>query len=446
MGTEQVFVEKVRNAGIIGAGGAGFPTYVKIQRQVETVIANAVECEPLLYTDKVLLGLFTSEIISAIKLVIEHCHATRGYVAIKSKYSDLIETVQKAIDSSDSDNITVFPVDDFYPAGDENVLVTEITGKVIPTFGIPLDCGVLVQNVGTLFNIHHAVKDQPVIDKVVTVTGDVHSPSVLQVPLGISFKSLVDLCGGCTTDDPVFIDGGPMMGHAADPEDVVKKTTSAVLCLDKYHPVSISLLRTARQSGRISPSTCMNCGNCTKLCPRHYQGYDIHPHKLMAARLAGLKEEEEQLIQGLRCCECGLCEHFACDFNLSPKKLFQQYKQSAKNDSFKIKPEWKTSVNPLKDRSLSKVPSSRLIKKLNLTKYLSTPRISLSREVKPHTIRIPLNQHIGCPARPVVKTGESVNRGSLIALPEENTLGIPYHASVDGTVMSADNEILITPE
>jgi len=163
-------IEAVKNAGIVGAGGAGFPTHVKLSAKAQVFIINAAECEPLIETDKYLMRTFPNEILKAAEIIAEHIGAERKVLALKSKYQREIEALQQAIIETDS-SFQLVKMKSFYPAGDEQTLVQLVTGRSVPDRGLPLDVGSVVSNVGTMLNVYQALQGSPVTDKYLSVVG-----------------------------------------------------------------------------------------------------------------------------------------------------------------------------------------------------------------------------------------------------------------------------------
>ena len=182
-------VEQIRDAGVVGAGGAGFPTHIKAGGKAEIVLANGAECEPLLRVDRLMMQHYPQQVVRGLKAIMESTGAGNGVICLKKKYHDAIDVLEQAI--SGEPKIRLFTMESYYPAGDEQQMVYEVTGKVVPTGGIPLDVGAVVCNVSTLINIANAMDGQPVIDKVVTVGGEVKRPVTLKVPIGTPIKLLV---------------------------------------------------------------------------------------------------------------------------------------------------------------------------------------------------------------------------------------------------------------
>ncbi|MFQ5454262.1 MAG: SLBB domain-containing protein, partial [Candidatus Zixiibacteriota bacterium] len=189
-------VEKVKEAGVVGAGGAGFPAYYKFNAKVEIMIANGAECEPLLCKDKELMQLFPGEIKKGMELVADAIGASRIILGIKAKNSDIIGQFKSLFGGT---NIEIFEMGDYYPAGDEYLLVYEATGRLIPYDGYPVDIGCVVSNVETLLNVALASAGVPVTETFVTITGKVRNPMTVKVPIGTSIQELLELSGGAST-------------------------------------------------------------------------------------------------------------------------------------------------------------------------------------------------------------------------------------------------------
>ena len=201
---------KIFNAGVVGAGGGGFPTHIKAKSSVEFVIANGAECEPLLHKDFEIMVNYVEQIVRGMKLMMKQTNARKGYFGIKEKNADAIAAVQNAI--SDSDNIEISVLGDYYPIGDEYELVYETTGRLIPPHGIPLDVGCLVNNVETFYNIANAENEKVVTEKFLCVTGAVNSPKSFFVPIGTTFRELIEAAGGTAVKDFGIFISGLMMG------------------------------------------------------------------------------------------------------------------------------------------------------------------------------------------------------------------------------------------
>ena len=215
---------KVREFGVVGAGGAGFPTHVKLAaKDIDTYLINGAECEPLLEGDQYLMKHETALLAEAGKAVAEAMGAKRLVFGLKKKYVE----EKKALEAA---GVEVVAVGDYYPLGDEVILIKEVTGRIVPEGGLPLQVGVVVSNVETLYNIALALKGQGVTHTFVTVGGAVAHPGLWLAPVGISAAELVALAGGVTIKDPMFIDGGPMTGRFNEkPDFVLTKTSNGIL-------------------------------------------------------------------------------------------------------------------------------------------------------------------------------------------------------------------------
>ena len=174
------FLDAVYNAGVVGAGGAGFPTHLKMTKEVGTFIVNGAECEPLLEVDKFLMREKTYELIKGMEIIAGNLKAARVVLGLKKKYKAEIKKLSETIKELDS-NVELFLMDNFYPAGDEQIMVKDITGKSIPAGGIPLDVDAVVSNVGTVINVYEAIEEKPVTKKYVSVLGEVNNPVMLEV-------------------------------------------------------------------------------------------------------------------------------------------------------------------------------------------------------------------------------------------------------------------------
>ena len=222
--------DKLKNSGVAGAGGAGFPSYAKLSDRADTVLLNCAECEPLLSLHRQLLGAHPEEILGALSLVVRTLGAKEGIVAVKAEYTETLRAVRQHID--DFPELRIHELPGAYPMGDEVVLIYECTGRQLRPGGLPIEQGVIVYNVETMFNAWHSITGgAAVTDKLVSVVGEVKEPVTLRAPLGTPMSALVENAGGYTTAHPVLLVGGPMMGRFGQPEDPVTRTTNALLVL-----------------------------------------------------------------------------------------------------------------------------------------------------------------------------------------------------------------------
>lgn len=424
----------LKENGIVGAGGAGFPTYAKIDERAQIILLNCAECEPLLKLHRQLLAAYPREILSALSLVRMSVGAQQAVVGVKAEYRETVEALKECL--PEFDGISLKLLDSVYPTGDEVVLIYETTGRVVRPGGLPIEEGIAVFNVETMYNIYKAVwEKKPVTDKLVTVVGEVASPVTLRMPLGSSLEECLRQAGGTTAKDPVFLVGGPMMGALKPAPSPVTRTTNAVLVLERDHSLiqkkqinpSIGLKRAA--------SACCQCHACTDLCPRHMLGHPIEPHLFMRSAANRDFRDANPYINTLFCSSCGLCELYSCPQGLSPRSLMAEYKTGLRKAGVKVPGD--VCAAPVKEsRQYRKAPEERLTARLGLSDY---DREAPLREEIPSVkkVRILMSQHIGAPAKPAVKPGDRVERGQIIATAAEG-LSVPVHASVSGCVTAAD--------
>ncbi|MGE5125994.1 MAG: SLBB domain-containing protein, partial [Betaproteobacteria bacterium] len=252
--------------GVVGAGGAGFPTAAKLQARVATLIVNAAECEPLLHKDKELLAHQPRALFDGVRLALERVGAGECVIGIKEKYKERIAELESQLPRG----VRVQPLADTYPAGDEFLLVHEVTGRVIPPGGLPRDVGATVLNVETLVNVG---LDRPVTHKYLTVAGAVSDPVTLRVPVGTAVEELIAAAGGATVPEPAVLLGGVMMARlAADLGEPVTKTTGGVVVLPRAHPLVRRHAQTWAAVSRVGRSACDQCRFCTEMCPRYLLG------------------------------------------------------------------------------------------------------------------------------------------------------------------------------
>jgi Na+-translocating ferredoxin:NAD+ oxidoreductase RnfC subunit len=436
-------LQRVREAGVVGEGGAGFPAHVKYDAQVETVIANGCECEPLLYTDQHIMLRHAGEIVGALGAVMTAMGAGRGIVAIKRKYSDIASRMEEAVAGT---GIELAQLDNFYPAGDEHVLVHELLGRAIPPLGLPKDVGAVVSNVGTLYSVCRAMNGHPVTHRVLTVTGEVARPSVLAVPVGTTAAECIDACGGPVVADPVYVLGGPMMGRfVGDREEmrrtVITKTGGGLIVLPRGHYLHRMATLTVHEMQKQAGAACIQCRYCTDLCPRHNIGHGFETHRVMRAFGGGV-DTAMGVMQASMCSECGVCELFACPMRLSPRRINAMFKGKFKQEGLKYEGPREIVDSQSILNSFRKVPTTRLAIKLDLLKYMDIHPED-GGALTPGSVCIPLHQHTGAPAVARVRPGDVVKAGDLIGEIPEGALGARVHASLAGTVTDVGSAISI---
>jgi Na+-translocating ferredoxin:NAD+ oxidoreductase RnfC subunit len=427
--------DKLRECGVVGAGGAGFPTYVKAQSQVEFLIANGAECEPLIHKDAELMKHFPGEILSGMTSMMEATGAKSGKFGVKTKNAEAIEALRHA---NRNDAIDFVLLGDFYPSGDEYELVYTATGRLIPPAGIPLQVGCVVNNVETLYNVHYAREDRPVTQKFLSVCGAVREPKSFWAPVGTSFRDLIALAGGATISDfGVFISGILMGTLTFDLDDVVTNTTGGLIILPRDHYLMTRKTRSQDEMNHIGKSACDQCSYCTEFCPRYLLGYEVQPHKVMRSLGFTLTGGDIWNQWSELCCACGLCTLYACPEDLYPKEACDDGKRDRKAAGLKFVQQRPVEVHPMKE--YRRVPLTQLRRRLQVEDYeRETPFQEV--DFRPASVRIKLRQHAGQPAAATVAAGAKVRKGQAIGKVDDAKLGAAIHASIDGKVRA------VTPE
>ena len=437
------FLECVKSAGVVGAGGAGFPTHVKLNAKAEYFIVNAAECEPLIETDKYLCRTFPDRIVQAVSATAAQVGASRAVIAIKAEYGAEIAALKEAVRAQGAD-VTFCEMPAFYPAGDEQVMVQLVTGRSIPERGLPLNVGAVVDNVGTMLNVADALEGKPVTDKFLSVTGAVAKPVVLRVPLGTNVRECTAAADLAVGGDYAVLVGGPMMGRVlTDPKaidgTVVTKTTGNLAILPMDHYLVTRAVLSIENMKHQARSACVQCRMCTDMCPRHLIGHEVTPHQVMRNvwREETLPDEEYVRCFGsaLNCCDCGLCEMFSCPMGLSPRRINGWFKQRFREKGLNKE----RNMEPLAQRflDLRRVPTSRLYARLGLGGWHGVHVREPHRSLAPQCVYVPFRQHIGKPAVPIVHVGDRVERGALIASAQEG-VSANVHTGLAGLVQSID--------
>ena len=296
--SKEEIIEKVKNAGVVGMGGAGFPTHVKLSPKepdkIEYIIVNGAECEPYLTSDYRRMLENPEELIGGLKIILQLFDNAKGIIGIEDNKPDCIEKLTQP--TSGESRIEVCPLKTKYPQGGERQLIFAATGRAINSKMLPADAGCIVDNVETIIAIYNAVKNGlPVMKRISTVTGDaVKNPSNFLYSIGTSYQELIDAAGGFKSQPEKIISGGPMMGFAMFGLDIpTTKTSSSILCFTKDEVT------------QFEPLACINCGRCVEACPEQ-----LIPSRLAKFATNGLMSEFEKW-HGLECIECGSCT-FAC--------------------------------------------------------------------------------------------------------------------------------------
>lgn len=432
--------ELIAEAGIVGAGGAGFPTHVKLAGKADTVIINAAECEPLLHKDKEVLRAEADGVIEGLATAMELVGAERGIIGIKGKYGDVIELLQPRL----GPGMEIIPLADAYPSGDEFILVYDTTGRVIPPGGIPLAVGAVVMNVETALNVTRSGQT-PVVEKYLSIAGAVAEPVTLRVPIGITLAECVAAAGGVTIPDPNYVVGGVMMGYLEDNHNaLVDKTTGGVIVLPDDHIVVKRRRQDWQQITRIGRSACDQCSFCTELCPRWLLGHPIEPHRAMRSLEFNLVGEAN-VIGTSFCCECNLCSLYSCPEDLDPKNVCSQNKHRLMAEKTRWEDPPFNPKRPDQHMKNRKAPTGRLMQKLGLKQFRNVGPM-VTQLVETDRVGIKLKQHIGAPCEPVVAKGDHVSKGQVVGQrPMQNgkpALGTPVHSSIDGTVTGISDGVV----
>lgn len=439
--------ELIQKAGVVGCGGAGFPTHIKYNTTAEWLIINAAECEPLLRTDRYLMINESDKLIIAAEHIAENLGAKNIIIATKENYKKEIAVLQQSIKSLSS-KVRIHKMTNFYPAGDEHIIVYEVTGNIVPSNGLPGDVGVVVSNVGTIVASYDAMYGIPFTDKYLTITGDVAKPLIIKASIGVSLMECIRKSYPNNKNFDIII-GGPMMGKFKNfneiKNEVVTKTTSGVIVLppESYLKKQMSLsVSTVIKKAKMA---CIQCSLCTELCSRHMLGHPLKPHIIM--RKIAFAENIDEILydndinQALICSECGICEEYACPMGLQPRRINSVLKSLCRKEGIKYKSQ-NTLIEPNKMREARKVPSRRLARRVELNDYYDND-IDTMEVVQANKVEILLNQHIGDPAIPIVSVGDVVVKGQTIAECFDGRLGASLCASIDGSITEISDRVVI---
>ena len=304
----------IKKAGIVGMGGAGFPTHVKLapkdDNAIDYILVNGAECEPYLTSDYRMMLECPEKIVGGLKVILSMFPNAVGYICIEDNKPEAIGVLEK--ETMGEERISVKVLKTKYPQGAERTLIYAATGRMINSKMLPADAGCVVNNIDTVISIYHAVcKQIPLIRRIVTVTGDgANHPQNFEVPTGMSYKEVLEQAGGCSDDTVKIVSGGPMMGMALFNVDVpVMKTSSALLCM------------TRDEVAEFEPTACIRCGRCVSVCPS----------KLVPQKMLEYAEKFDndgfEKVYGMECYECGSCT-YVCP---AKRRMTQSFKQTRKS-------------------------------------------------------------------------------------------------------------------
>ena len=296
--TKEEILNTIGNAGIVGMGGAGFPTRVKLSPKepdkIDYIIANCAECEPYITADYRCMLEIPEKLVGGMKIILKLFDNAKGIFGVEDNKPDCIEKLREL--TKDEPRIEVLALKTKYPQGGERQLIYATTGRAINSAMLPADAGCVVDNVATIISIYEAVAEgRPSMERVTTVSGDaVNEPGNFRVPFGLNQAELIEAAGGYKSEPEKVISGGPMMGFSMFTLDVPStKTSSSILCLTKD------------EVAKFEPTACINCGRCVDACPS----------RLIPSRLADYAEHQDEAAftkhEGLECMECGSCS-FVC--------------------------------------------------------------------------------------------------------------------------------------
>lgn len=311
--SKEQIIHLIQEAGVVGMGGAGFPTHVKLSPKepdkIEYVIANCAECEPYLTSDYRRMIEEPEKLVEGLRIILRLFDHARGILAVEDNKPDCIDILKKL--TKDDNRISVKALKTKYPQGAERQLIYASTGRAIHSGMLPADAGCVVDNVDTIVAIYHAVVEgKPLMNRIVTITGEaINDPRNFYVRIGMNYNDLIAEAGGFKTQPEKVVSGGPMMGFALFDLNVpTTKTASALLCLTKD------------EVSAMEPSACINCGRCVEVCPGR-----VVPKKLA---ICANNHDEEAFVanNGMECCECGCCS-FVCP---AKRQLTQSIKSMRK--------------------------------------------------------------------------------------------------------------------
>lgn len=430
-------LEQLKNsllaAGIVGAGGAGFPAGGKLAPGANTLIVNGSECEPLMDTDYTILCEHLEEATAGAVAMMQAAGIARGFLGLKThncKRLGLKDGQQLA------ENFSVVSLPDVYPIGDEVSLIYQITGRVVRPGALPITAGVIVYNVETTYNICRWLQHQiPVSEKWLTIGGDIPQHLVVRTPVGTAVRELFGRWGVKVPEGYVVLDGGPSMGNLITWQTaVVSKTTKALLVLPEDIPAIVSKTSNLQMQLKRAASCCCQCNACTERCPRNLLGYPLEPHRMVRSMSSMAEEDPALVLTASLCCGCGICEMASCCQGISPRNVIAQYKKVLAQKGLKYQAT--QDVEPNEARDARMLPSYRWKAMLGVDNF-DVPPVYQPEPFVPQKIFIALKQHIGAPAVPCVKAGDTVTRGQTVA--EKNRgLSVSMHSGIDGVVTAVD--------
>ena len=430
------------DAGIVGAGGAGFPSFAKLAEGADTLIVNGSECEPLLHTEYEIIKQHISEVVAGAEMIAAACGIGRVIFAVKEHTSHGLGLLA---DQVLGEKTRVFLLPNMYPMGDEITLIYEATGRLVPPSSLPISVGVIVFNSETVYNLYRAATlGEPVTEKWITVAGDIsdNRAFVVRVPIGMRVSDLFAALDVSVPPTHRLLVGGPSMGRIGNVNtEIVTKTTKGLLVLPADIPAVSTKISPVEVQTRRASSACCQCTRCTDLCPRQLLGYPLEPHRLVRAATSVEELPPETYTTASLCCGCGICEIAACCQEISPRAVIFEMKRKLGEKKLRYTPEAGASPEVDPTRPYRQMPIPRWKRLLGVTPFDRKQNYTEGIPA-PRTVEILMSQHIGAPSVPAVKAGDTVTRGQLIATAAAG-LSVPQHASIDGRVTFVDAKKIV---
>jgi len=430
-------VAAVRAAGV--TTGDGTPGHVALGRPADTVIANACECEPLVFSARHLLLHHAAEVVEGLRLAMEAAGARRGVVAFTDTRFGLEAAIRAA--AAGQPGIEVFKAPDFYPVGEDYIITYEATGRTVPSAGSTGSVGVSVFSVETLFDVCMALRGKPVTHRSVSVCGEVAQPAVFRIPVGASLADVLQQAGGVTAGRFRVLMGGPISGPLAeDLAEPVTKRTAALLVLPTHH---IQVQKRARSLSMMllrARSVCPECRDCTDSCARYLVGQEIEPHRIMRAICYSLDSLNTSITSAVHCNECGICDSYVCKMGISPRVICREIKAHLAAMGWQ-RPQSESPASVRESYASNHLSLEALTARLGVGKYveaLDVERMLNSAatmdESRLRGLSLPLLQHAGAPAAACVGVGDIVDPDQLIGEIPADHVGARVHAGLGGVV------------
>ncbi|MDY3846212.1 MAG: 4Fe-4S dicluster domain-containing protein [Eubacteriales bacterium] len=429
--------EIMKDAGIVGAGGAGFPSYAKLAEGADTLVINGAECEPLLYIDYIILRDELSYVLRGIGAVLEYAKIGRALLCVKQHTAERLGYEDGQLLA---DRICVKILPNVYPMGDEISLIYQATGRVVRAGNLPITAGVIVYNVETMYNVAKAIDGEKLTMKWLMIGGDVKKPITMRVPIGTRISDLFKKYGVSVKDGESVLDGGPAMGRLINPATaVVTKTTKSILILpDNIPAIETKKMDYSKATAR-AETACCQCTRCTDMCPRALLGYPLEPHKMVRTAKSAAEVMPEMVKTATLCCGCGICETIACCQDISPKAVIANYKLLLAKNKMRYSTTEESVVSD--EREYRMVQSEKWESVLGVAKFDKVAEyIGEDRDFS--QLEMKLSQHIGAPSVAVVSAGDSVKEGDMIARASDG-LSLPLYAPMDAKVMAVDDKTIV---